>query len=203
MQIVKAAPYLLLLILSSWVATALADPPSHAPAHGWRKKHDPYYVGYTGKHWDNDYGILSGRCNREAVATVVGGVIGGVVGSRVADKEDRTVAVIIGTAVGALIGNKIGRKIDDADRSCIGHALEIGKPGQVVAWVNRDTGVEYQMALGSRDSKHGDNCREYTLLGEVGDRKSVRQGVACQAEPGVWKMVGDSRDNLVAKRRKD
>ena len=24
-----------------------ADPPSHAPAHGWHKKHDPYYVVIT------------------------------------------------------------------------------------------------------------------------------------------------------------
>ena len=28
---------------------AYADPPPWAPAHGWRKKHDPNYVGYTGK----------------------------------------------------------------------------------------------------------------------------------------------------------
>ncbi len=38
---------------------ALADPPSHAPAHGWRKKNDPYYVGYTGRHWNDDFGV---RC---------------------------------------------------------------------------------------------------------------------------------------------
>jgi len=33
---------------------ALADPPDHAPAHGWRKKHDPAYVGYTGREWERD-----------------------------------------------------------------------------------------------------------------------------------------------------
>ena len=37
-----------------------ADPPSYAPAHGWRKKHDPYYVGYTGNKWPKDYGVMEG-----------------------------------------------------------------------------------------------------------------------------------------------
>ncbi|MEZ5628509.1 MAG: hypothetical protein R3E34_13455 [Rhodocyclaceae bacterium] len=55
----------------------LADPPAHAPAHGWRKKHDPDYIGYTGRKWERDYGILDGRCSTEAVGAVVGGVIGG------------------------------------------------------------------------------------------------------------------------------
>jgi hypothetical protein len=41
--------------------SAHADPPSWAPAHGWRKKHDPDYVGYTGKKWPDDYGVVSGR----------------------------------------------------------------------------------------------------------------------------------------------
>ena len=50
----------------------LADPPGHAPAHGWRKKNDPHYVGYTGRTWQDDYGIRSGRCNREAVGAAQG-----------------------------------------------------------------------------------------------------------------------------------
>jgi len=46
-------------------AAVMADPPAHAPAHGWRKKHDPYYVGYTGRQWADDYGVRSGRCDRD------------------------------------------------------------------------------------------------------------------------------------------
>ena len=64
-----------------WSLAALADPPAHAPAHGWRKKHDPYYVGYTGTQWERDYDVTSGRCNREEIGAVLGGVAGGVVGS--------------------------------------------------------------------------------------------------------------------------
>ena len=36
------------LLAFSFAAPVLADPPPWAPAHGWRKKHDPNYVGYTG-----------------------------------------------------------------------------------------------------------------------------------------------------------
>ncbi|MDP2627510.1 MAG: hypothetical protein Q8Q58_11465 [Candidatus Rokubacteria bacterium] len=54
-----------------WALTApvvsFGDPPPWAPAHGWRAKHDPFYLGYTGKKWDRDFGVLDGRCNRSAV----------------------------------------------------------------------------------------------------------------------------------------
>ena len=56
-------------IVSAFVAglilpgTAIADPPAHAPAHGWRAKNDPYYVGYTGRHWTDDYGIRGEHCD--------------------------------------------------------------------------------------------------------------------------------------------
>src|SRR5262250_2149048 len=67
-----------------WSLQALADPPAHAPAHGWRKKHDPTYVGYTGTTWDHDYDVLSGHCNHEAVGAVLGARIG-----RTVDAGDR------------------------------------------------------------------------------------------------------------------
>lgn len=181
----KRTPGVLVVVIAAWSLAVFADPPSHAPAHGWRKKHDPYYVGYTGTHWDHDYGVLSGHCDREKVVTVLGGVIGGAIGSRVGNEDNRTVATIIGAAAGALIGNKIGRDMDAADRSCIGHALEVGKPGQVITWVNREAGVEYHMSL-EADRDGDGRCREYTLTGIAGKDKSVRQGMACQGEPGVW-----------------
>src|SRR5687768_10824729 len=71
---------LLTLIGCSFMGESFAAPPEHAPAHGWRKKNDPFYVGYSGKHWDRDYAVLSGRCNREEIGAVLGGVAGGVVG---------------------------------------------------------------------------------------------------------------------------
>ena len=72
--------------LIAWAGAAFADPPAHAPAHGWRKKHDPGYVGYTGSTWERDYDVATGHCNREEIGAVVGGVAGGVIGSKVADR---------------------------------------------------------------------------------------------------------------------
>jgi hypothetical protein len=74
---VKAARVVALALVAAWVAPALADPPPHAPAHGWRKKNDPNYVGYSGVRYEHDFGIVSGRCNRQEIATVVGGAVGG------------------------------------------------------------------------------------------------------------------------------
>ena len=68
-------------------APAPADPPPWAPAHGWRKKNDPNYIGYTGKKWDKDYGVVEGHCNTEAIGAVLGGVVGGAVGSRASEKD--------------------------------------------------------------------------------------------------------------------
>ena len=63
-----------IIVSAALAATAFAQPPAHAPAHGWRKKHDPYYVGYTGYQWERDFEISSGKCNRQEIATVVGAI---------------------------------------------------------------------------------------------------------------------------------
>lgn len=190
---IRIAQFFLLLLVAGWFTEALADPPRHAPAHGWRKKHDPYYVGYTGYRWDRDYGILSGRCNREEIGTVLGGVIGGVIGNKVADRDDRAVATIIGAAAGALIGNRIGRELDEGDKSCFGHALEVGQAGQPVNWTNESTDVRYEMIPGDQSSDYGDGCREFRLRATASEGSSDRGGVACRTEEGVWEVASAKR----------
>ena len=64
--------FVALLSLGLLPVPSPADPPPWAPAHGWRKKNDPNYVGYTGKKWDKDFGIIEGRCNIAAVGAVLG-----------------------------------------------------------------------------------------------------------------------------------
>lgn len=164
---------------------ALADPPAHAPAHGRRAKH----MGHGGYEWELDYGVLSGRCNRQAVATVLGGVAGAVIGNRVADSDSRAVATIIGAAVGALVGNRIGRELDAADEACLGHVLELGKPGQIVSWANESTGVTYRVAPGAAYEQGGLPCRRFDLLSAAGSNRSTRHGIACQSARGVWHVA--------------
>ena len=107
----------LALVLTLMSAAVLADPPDHAKAHGWRKKHDPAYVGYTGREWERDYGIVEGSCHRKEIGTVVGAVVGGAIGSQVGDGSGRTAAIIVGSVLGAVIGREIGRDLDDGDQA--------------------------------------------------------------------------------------
>ena len=163
-----------------------ADPPPWAPAHGWRKKNDPNYVGYTGKKWERDYGVLEGTCNTAAVGAVLGGAVGGVVGSRVSNDRDRPVAVVLGTVIGAVIGAKVGADIDAGDRGCMGHALELAGERQTVAWTNKATGVSYQLTP-TRNFREGSQpCREFTTLVSTGKKKDVVNGVACRSGNGDW-----------------
>lgn len=210
----NAARIIMLSLLAAWSLPSIADPPWHAPAHGWRRHHERdhrrdrdergdrderrergdeddghYYVGDTGEHWERDYGILSGRCNRKAVATAVGGVVGAVIGSRVSAPQNRTVATIIGAAAGALLGRKIGHALDKADRGCFGHALELGRPGRRVVWTDDSTGVRYVMVPGANRERNGLPCRNFTLSMIVGGKRSTRVGIACRSEPGLWKVL--------------
>ena len=92
-------------------------------------------------------------------------------------------------AAGALIGHKIGHELDEADRGCFGHALEIGAVGQRVVWTNESTHVRYELSPG-RDRNHdGAFCREYTLIAVAGGRRSSQVGVACRSRAGAWNVV--------------
>ncbi len=170
-----------LLLLS--LGTAGATPPSHAPAHGWRKQHDPGYMGYTGKTWTQDYGIVAGRCNREAVGAVLGGVVGGAIGSKVGKGDGNKVAIIVGTALGAILGAKTGRELVQSDAACIGHALELAKDGQRVTWSD-DAGTQYRVKPLKGFSENGLPCRSFELT--VGGKTAQRN--ACQPEPGAWEV---------------
>ena len=90
----KASRLVIIALLSTALSPlpALAEPPSHAPAHGWRKKNDPNYVGYTGHKWAKDYGVVEGKCNTAAVGAVLGGAVGGVIGIN-RDLADKPIGV--------------------------------------------------------------------------------------------------------------
>jgi surface antigen len=170
----------------------LADPPDHAPAHGWRKKHDPNYVGYTGKKWDRDYGVVQGRCNTgdvgAAVGAMAGGAIGGAIGSQVGKGDGRTIAILVGTAVGAVIGAKIGREVDSGDRACIGHALELAGARKTVVWSNEKTGATYRLTP-TRGYKTGNlPCRDFTTVMSAGGTTQTVNASACRRADGEWEL---------------
>ncbi|HMM47738.1 MAG TPA: glycine zipper 2TM domain-containing protein [Thiobacillaceae bacterium] len=183
----------LALILAGLVGTspALADPPAHAPAHGYYKdkRHSGYesdrrdyrrYEGKSGVAYRHDYGIASGRCNRDEIGAVIGGVTGAVIGGQVADRGNRAVGMVIGGAIGAVLGHSIGGSIDAGDRACMGHALELGRPGVPVEW--RNAGHRYHFTPGG-DAREG--CRHATLRVDGGRPRDV---LACPTGGGEWRF---------------
>ncbi len=165
---------------------APAEPPPHAKAYGWRKKNDPNYVGYTGKKWPSDYGVVAGRCNTAAVGTVLGGAIGGAVGAGVSSPEDRPIAILLGTALGAVVGHVIGKEMDASDRACMGHALELAGERKTVAWTNAATGVSYRLTPAGAFKDGGVPCRRFTTVLTAGSKKNTIKGAACRQGNGEW-----------------
>jgi len=167
-------------------AELLAKPPPWAPAHGYRAKNDPFYVGYAGHQWNRDYGILGGRCNTDEILAVTGAVAGGVIGGRVAKPEDRVVATILGAVIGGVIGNAIGDRLDERDRACIGHSLELARTGQTVRWTNPKSGFSYQVTP-VRD--HADGCREFQLVRKGRDPTEPALLRSCSRDTGTWTLL--------------
>lgn len=191
--IARRAPRIGRFALAAMLAAALglptpasADPPPWAPAHGWRKQNDPYYVGYSGHKWARDYGILEGTCNREAIGAVLGGVVGGAIGSTAGDGNGRAVAIIVGTAIGAIVGSQVAKTLDEADRACMGHALELVGEHRSVAWTNPQSGVNYRVTTGA---SVGQGCREFTTRAAArGERTQLIRNVACRSNDGTWRI---------------
>lgn len=167
----------------------LADPPSHAPAHGYYKKHDDdhgrkkhkkakHYQGKSGVAYASDYGISAGRCNRDEIGAVIGGVTGAVIGGQVAGRDDRVVGMVLGGVLGAVVGHAIGDSMDDRDRACMGHALELGRSGVPVVW--RSSGRDYHF---TPRGNARDGCRYATL--KVDGRKP-HDVLACPSGRGEW-----------------
>lgn len=171
--------------------TVFADPPSHAPAHGYHKKHDrhdddhghkkdKHYKSKTGAVYVDDYGIESGRCNRDEIGAVLGGVTGAVIGSQVAHREDRVVGMVVGGVLGAVLGHTIGDRMDERDRACMGHALELGRPGVPVEW--RHDGQHYRF---TPQGEVSGGCRNAVLRVDGGRPENV---LACPAGQGEWRF---------------
>ena len=172
----------------------LATPPDWAPAHGWRKKNDPDYRGYSGRTWNDDYGVRSGSCRRDEIGAVLGGVAGGVIGSQVGKETgaNRTVATVVGAVVGAAIGHEIGRRMDKTDRSCMGQALELVAAGEKVKWTNPNTRVTYQLTP-LAESNRDEQCREFKLVAHGTFGLSEGRTVACPDSNGVWTLSSGTR----------
>ena len=193
----------------AWQVPAVADPPSWAPAYGAREhgedrreyhdgdygryEHEEWHEGQHGRHdyrgyhgddWGNDYGVVrSGHCNTDVLLGVTGAVGGAVIGNRTSTPENRDIATIFGAIAGGIIGTAVGGAIDNGDRACIGHSLELAPVGHPVYWSNPRSHVGWRV-VPLRDLSPV--CREFHVYREFAGHHDVERVVACRRNRGAW-----------------
>jgi uncharacterized protein YcfJ len=95
----------------SLVATTpvFADPPAHAPAHGYHKKRAAQALRADTRVWRGDDGKY--YCTRDDGTTglIIGAAVGGLAGNEVAGRGDKLLGTLLGAAGGALLGRAIDR----------------------------------------------------------------------------------------------
>jgi surface antigen len=177
-----------LVLLLTLPCIALAAPPGWAPAHGWRRQHEASYEGFSGRQWSDDYGVRAGSCNRTQIGAVLGAATGAAAGSQVGKGDDRAAAIVVGAVIGAAIGAEIGHRMDQTDRACVGHSLELASVGESVSWTNPGTQVTYQLTPLDYEQPL-DGCRRFRLIAHGNFGLSEGRTVACPDSQGVWSLA--------------
>ena len=175
----RRVPFVAVLLAAALTVPALSD-------GAGRGKQPEYYLGYSGTHWPQDYNVMAGHCDREAIASFAD-PRAGVLSTR-SPRDNRAAATLIGASIDELIGSNLGREIDDADRACLGHVLEIGRSGHRVVWDNTATGVHFEMVPDDGHSWVAGVCRDFKLAARSSSGKSKRHATACQHGAGLWQL---------------
>ncbi len=101
-------------------ATAFADPPGWAPAHGKRYNErvrydrqgrylEPRRLSRDDRVWRGRDGRYYCRRDNGTTGLIIGAAVGGLLGNQIAGSGDRTLGTIIGAAGGGLLGRAIDR----------------------------------------------------------------------------------------------
>ncbi|QJB69072.1 glycine zipper 2TM domain-containing protein [Parasphingorhabdus halotolerans] len=104
-------------------ATAFADPPNHAKAHGYYKvknKHknryddrgryyEPQALRRDDRIWRGNDGRYHCKRDNGTTGLIIGGAVGALLGRELDGGRDRTVGTLLGAAGGALLGREIDR----------------------------------------------------------------------------------------------
>lgn len=138
---------------------------------------------------DGGLGIPEGTCNRKAIGAIMGGAIGGVIGAQVGDGASRRIAILVGAAAGTLIGSHIGRQMDEADRACVGEALEKARDNSTVAWASEDGSTTYRMTPLASRANTDPACRMFVLEAKTAAGSSTSNAQACRDPGGSWRVI--------------
>lgn len=128
----------------------------------------PRFIGYTGKSWAADYGVLTGECNtKEAQKTS---------GSTAVLELDEASLAAMPLALSTL-------NLSATDAFCFGHTLELVPAGQFVRWISPSTGAGIYVSPHAKS----ETCRTYIGVVAQNGQKTKFRGEACTSTPGIWK----------------
>ena len=93
---------------------AAADPPSWAPAHGYRAKSGDGIAyrraqGSDVRYWQGRDGRYYCKRNDGTIGLLAGAALGGILGRAIDTRGDRATGTILGVAAGALVGRELMR----------------------------------------------------------------------------------------------
>lgn len=179
-------------------APAFADPPSWAPAHGWRAKQKQ--ISYRAPSAvvlvpTTTYATVA--CDRSMLADnavligrVLGGAAGAVAGAQFGQGTGKLAATAGGTLIGALLGGEIAGAVAAPDAACAQYALTAAQTDQTVTWTNPDDGRTYEVTPERDFTAFGTaQCREYTSRAVIDRAETTTRGTACRQPDGQWKIV--------------
>ena len=136
--------------------------------------HAKNFIGYTGKGWVSDFGVLRGQCDAKGVQ---GEALKGTLVQQMAHVQSGPAFQSIfpqSTLVDALA----------VDSHCFGHTMELVPSGQAVRWLNPVNGVGVYLSPGAKT----DTCRTYLGVTIVNGEKKKFRGEVCSPSKGLWQV---------------
>ena len=134
--------------------------------------------------------FLLASCANTGLNKAQQGAIGGAAGGALIGQAigHNTEATLIGMAVGTMLGYIVGNEMDKYDRTQLNQAYETGPSGQPVAWVNPDSGSNYQVVPqpAYQNSSNNQVCRQAEITATIDGQPKKTMTTACRNDQGQW-----------------
>ncbi|HBI14872.1 MAG TPA: hypothetical protein DDY20_05070 [Desulfobulbaceae bacterium] len=113
-----------------------------------------------------------------------GAAAGALIGQAIGHNTGGT---LIGAAVGTLVGYIVGNEMDKYDRQQLNHVYERGVSGTSSAWVNPDSGNQYQVTpQPAYSGPSQQTCRQAEIMAVIDGRQERTLTTACRDANGNW-----------------
>lgn len=132
------------------------------------------FIGYTGKGWNNDFGVLRGQCDAKLVQA---GALQGTLTEQMAYVETTETFQAIFPQTELVDAFAV-------DSHCFGHTMELVPSGQAVRWLNPVNGVGVYLSPGAKS----DTCRTYLGVTILNGEKKKFRGEVCSPAKGSWQI---------------